>query len=582
MRSSTARIACVCLSLAAATAAVAAQERGLPDIRIPVAPAQPTITATVSLVSGTVPRVRADAMQLDADSGLTLMEGVLLEDAALWTRTTPERASVPLLRNVPAIDQVFGGEPTPDVSAYSRALQEALRTKSPEHPDVKALTSALAEYPGMGGTGLYSATVSDLLRGAGVALKSESRELALDEEQAAELSWPDDRARYYLEHQADDLFRRVELADKEGYMVTLRASRLGGNLKVDLDMTRNTLAGGRYDETINAYVGKPTLIKTICQTSVPISADKATLVTWKVPTGRVVDRETATQLLPGGSFPGFGGSWVGVAAKAAPEGMPGLAIVLSTQPLPAASPPATAPEPLDAPAAEGPAAPAAGPPAPVPGEPPDAPAAGPAAPAGGEPEEAEAVGAQVQVDLKFVEVPVGSVAWKKLGEGGAVALAAEPETLLEQFVADGDVRIIASPRLIALDNQKAELQIGQVEPYVLGRQEGEVELGIHVSVTPRLLQAEGEVLLTLESQFDELLDKVQGADADPTAVVGTRTAKVLFRTPPGKTAVLRGLVRMAQRTAEDGTTIKRPVETLILVTPRVMAGAKWEQLQGGP
>jgi hypothetical protein len=286
--------------------------------------------------------------------------------------------------------------------------------------------------------------------------------------------------------------------------------------------------------------------------------------------------------------------------------MPGLAIVLSTQPLPAGGPPApvpdgpldapaaegpavpaggpaaTAPEPLDAPAAEGPAAPAAGPPAPVPGEPPDAPAAGPAAPAGGEPEEAEAVGAQVQVDLKFVEVPVGSVAWKKLGEGGAVALAAEPETLLEQFVADGDARVIASPRLIALDNQKAELQIGHVEPHLLGHQEGEVEMGIHVGVTPRLLQAEGEVLLTLESQFDELLDKVQGANADPTAVVGTRQAKVLLRMPPGETAVLRGLVRMDQHTAEDGTTIKRPVETLILVTPRVMAGAKWEQLQRGP
>jgi len=578
----------VCLLLLTCAFAGSAQERGLPDITIPVAPAGPTITATVSLITGPAPEMTADAVQLGGDSGLAIMQGVPLEEARAWSPPVSEGANVPLLKSIPVIGQLFEGQPPAAATEDLPAVEEPVPT--PDHPDVKALASGLTEYPGMGGTILRSAMVSDLLRGAGVAVKSERRELKLGEEQAVNLNWPDDRPRYYLEQQDQDLYRRVELADREGYSVTLRATRMGANLAVDMDLTRNTLAGGRYDKTINAYVGKPTLIKTICQTSAPVRTGTATVVTWNTPSARAVDRAAAAQaralyeqglatlddvrIASGlGKDPELAkiryreglatlGDVMAATAAAAPSGaMPGLAIVLSAGPLPGTNP-------LRPPAAE----------------PPDAPAAEPVAPARGEPGGADEVGAQVQVDFRFVEVPVGSAEWPKLAEWRGVTSTDEVEEVLSILAHQKAGRLIASPSLVALDGHRAEINIGYSENYNLGSvavypNEGldlnagegvlEVPLGLFVAVTPRL-EANERVSLALETRFEELLDKFGEDEGEVVPIVGTREANVRLQVPRGKTAIIRGLVRMDREPGEDGKAVRRPVETVILVTPRLL------------
>lgn len=118
----------------------------------------------------------------------------------------------------------------------------------------------------------------------GPGLKSASGELKPGEPRVFELNWPDDLARYYLEQEAPDLYRRVELADKEGYTVSLRPIGAGADRKVELEAVRKALVGGKYDDTIKAFVGKPTLVKTICTTTAPIRPGTATVVVWRAPT----------------------------------------------------------------------------------------------------------------------------------------------------------------------------------------------------------------------------------------------------------------------------------------------------------
>lgn len=574
MRLTAAYVTCVWVLSSALVTPAAAQLGQLPDIRIPVAAAQPRISATVSLVSGSPPAITSGAFQFDVASGLTIMTDVSPQDAALWTLPgavlwAPPRdprltQNLTLDPGVPGADEprarepeaVEAGEPVllePVVPAGAGATAKPTRPRSP-----------LLWRPPPPGASAYSDSVASpgattfRRNPTGVVLKSETREVAFDGEEIIEFNWPDDRPRYYLEQQGDDLFRRVQLADKDGYTVTLRATQVGAIVSVELDMARKTLTGGRYDETINAYVGKPTLIKTICTTSAPVdlrTAGTATVVTWGAPTGRGMDAALAraqyerssasvegpgagtgsgldpatAQALFGAGFIPFAGAAEAGAVAPTPGVTPGLAIVLCAE----------------------------------------TGAHGPAPGGEDEPEDAAAeLGKQVQVDLKFVEIAAGSPELDTLAAGGP-ALSPEAADRLQQLIDGGQVRVIASPKLITLDNQLAELEIGQVEPYIEGLEEADVPVGIHIGVTPRV-QPDGRVLLTLETRFDELLDTVLGAEGENVPMLSTRQANVRLKLPDGQTGVVGGLVRMHRMVTEAGKMARQPVETLIFMTPRVL------------
>ncbi len=79
------------------------------------------------------------------------------------------------------------------------------------------------------------------------------------------------------------MYRRVELADKEGYLVRVRRSAGKAEITVQLEIARRTLSGGKYDEAIRAFVGRPMLTKTVVTRTVPLTRDKATLVYWETP-----------------------------------------------------------------------------------------------------------------------------------------------------------------------------------------------------------------------------------------------------------------------------------------------------------
>lgn len=117
-----------------------------------------------------------------------------------------------------------------------------------------------------------------------------------------EFAWPEGRPRYYLERVEEDLYRRVELADKEGYTVALAPSGPVEGPTVDVTLTRNTLGGGKYDDTIHTLVGPPVLIKTVLTTSVPLAAGQRTLLIWRPqPEGQTAAVDALYQLAERGA-----------------------------------------------------------------------------------------------------------------------------------------------------------------------------------------------------------------------------------------------------------------------------------------
>ena len=119
-----------------------------------------------------------------------------------------------------------------------------------------------------------------------------------------EFPWPEDRPQYYLEKLPGlslgyPVYGRIELADKEGYTVSVHPSGRPDALTLLVEFANKTLSGGKYDETIRAFVGRPTLIKVIVTATAPLTKGQKTLLVWQPVPPKMMG--------PGGIGAGMGG-----------------------------------------------------------------------------------------------------------------------------------------------------------------------------------------------------------------------------------------------------------------------------------
>lgn len=366
----------------------------------------------------------------------------------------------------------------------------------------------------------------------GWAPPAATQQLQPGKERTFVLWWPDESPPAYIEREQGGSERRVELADREGYVVVLRATDDASQAAVEVEITRRTLVGADYDEAAGAFISRPALMKAICSTTVSLAPDMATVVQWEAPE-EVEDEHSYYADRGRGS-------------------MPGVAVVL---------------------AQEGPDAV------------PPAPEYGPApAPPRVEPTEDE----KIAVDLKFVDVRLGSPEWQEMaerlsgaGSGRAVSAA------LSEYVAQGQASVTAAPVLVAADGARAAIRFACLDALPLantaygspvgGGEAGgfreaslPVPLEYQVAVTPRLLP-DGRISMVLECRLDQVLERVVHDTSDATSVVGDHLANIDLTVPQGNTGVVRGLVSMRQQAGGNGETLRQPVETLILATPTVQA-----------
>lgn len=371
------------------------------------------------------------------------------------------------------------------------------------------------------------------------ALASVGGEVAIGEERTFELNWPDDKPRYYLEPVEADTYRRVQLADRQGYRATLRPARGREGTIVEIGLARMVLTGGVYDESIASVVGKPTLAKTVCTASVPVDADSATVVTWPAPSGTDPLMHLQAAL-------GARARWTAPPVQP----LPGLAAVLMAQWAETPGPP------IEPPAAAG------GPAEPVQ---PRGPVVVPPVPTN--PTLARGLGAGIPIEVacRLIEVPVTSPEWP------TILATAEPVEPLEQLMAQGQASVIASPKLLVPDGRTAwvELSLDKTQP--APATDEAPPLRYRVGFTPHLL-GDGQINVVVEFACDELLDKVDGAGHAASPVV-SRTGAVGLEIPGGGTGVVSGLLRLTRRTDANGEQVREVVETFAVVTAEVVEQA---------
>jgi len=169
--------------------------------------------------------------------------------------------------------------------------------------------------------------------------------------------------------------------------------------------------------------------------------------------------------------------------------------------------------------------------------------------------------------------------------------------VLRTFGSEGRAQILASPQIMVLDNEKAEIKVGQRISVQTQAQTGVstgtgvlnsfqyLETGVLLAVTPRI-NSGGLVTLEVNQEVSEPTSA--GSAVNPNPDVATRNAKTSIVVGSGESIVLAGLIREVRRRGSDGLPLisKIPIigalfgtqslnrersELVLLITPKIVS-----------
>ena len=173
--------------------------------------------------------------------------------------------------------------------------------------------------------------------------------------------------------------------------------------------------------------------------------------------------------------------------------------------------------------------------------------------------------------------------------------------LLNAYAKEGGVNVIATPQILTLDNEEAEINISKVIPYSTGMKYDAnnnpvisydyKDVGITLKITPHIT-ASGEVRLKI---YEKVEDVVGYANADQTApITSKREARTTVDVRDGQTLVIGGLIKSKKLTTVEkvpvlgnipllGNLFKKTghqiekTNLLVFITPKVVRSAEEEK-----
>ena len=208
---------------------------------------------------------------------------------------------------------------------------------------------------------------------------------------------------------------------------------------------------------------------------------------------------------------------------------------------------------------------------------------------------------QVRLDARVLEVTLNSAArpvnWTAVAAGAGVGSAApgaagiqvrDFDALLNAIATQGTVRLIAAPRLLAMNNEPAVLRIGTEGVHFVPLAGAGAEAqpapstaleGLTLIVTAQIA-ADGIVQLHVAPTYAEASGQAKGPQSAAAPVLDVSEADTLVRVRDGETVILSGFLKEGTRTipgtgfagffgAESHQAVRN--ELVILLTPTVVA-----------
>jgi type IV pilus assembly protein PilQ len=135
------------------------------------------------------------------------------------------------------------------------------------------------------------------------------------------------------------------------------------------------------------------------------------------------------------------------------------------------------------------------------------------------------------------------------------------QAILDFLKTRTDTKLIAAPRILTINNQKATINVGKVIPIAIyQRNEGtgdweitgwqDQNVGINLEVTPQI-SPDGHIRLKLKPEVSNIVDSI-GTGLNERPITSTRVAETEVQIRDGQTIVIGGLVK-----AKESATVKK-------------------------
>src|SRR5258707_7720200 len=176
----------------------------------------------------------------------------------------------------------------------------------------------------------------------------------------------------------------------------------------------------------------------------------------------------------------------------------------------------------------------------------------------------------------------------------------EIRAVLQTLGQDGRAKVLAAPQIMVLDNEKAEIKVGDRISVQTQTQTGVstgtgvlnsfqyLETGILLAVTPRI-NSGGQVTLDVNQEVS-VPDQTTVSATNPNPTVNSRSAQTTVVVASGESIVLAGLIREDNNRGTSGipllskipilgaafgrqTLNKRRTELVLIITPKIVSDA---------
>jgi general secretion pathway protein D len=138
---------------------------------------------------------------------------------------------------------------------------------------------------------------------------------------------------------------------------------------------------------------------------------------------------------------------------------------------------------------------------------------------------------------------------------GAGSIAVSPNPQLNLKKEDGDVQILANPRIRVMNKQKAKILIGDKVPVIsttstanvgVSQSVSYLDVGLKLDVEPTVY-LDNDVGIKVGLEVSNIVNTITGANGSLTYQIGTRNADTILRLKDGETQILAGLINNEDR-----------------------------------
>ena len=204
------------------------------------------------------------------------------------------------------------------------------------------------------------------------------------------------------------------------------------------------------------------------------------------------------------------------------------------------------------------------------------------------------------VDVRLSEFSDGTVSQLFPGFSGLLSRG-DVRAVLNALDSVSEVNVISSPQILVLDNQTAQLEVGDEVPIVTQQAEGidtpdarivntveQRQTGVILNVTPRV-NANGHIVLDIRQEVSDVVRTTTSGIDSPT--IAQRRIATSVAVASEETIVLGGLIQDDVEEIESGVPILRDIpvlgtlfgattqtssrtELLVLITPKVLTNQR--------